>query len=430
MRVLVIGANGFIGAAVVAAAAAEGYEVWAAVRRVDAAARGSAAARLLVFDLAHHATAAEWAERLDGIDAVVNCAGALQDGPGDSLDAVHRDGPAELWEACRVNSVRRVIHFSAIGVDRATPSPFSVSKLAGDSALMAGELDWVILRPSVVVGPGAYGAGALLRGLAALPIRPAMPATERLQLVMLDDVVRTVLHFLGPAAPGRVVLDLAGPQALTMSETAAIFRRWLGWPPGRDVVLPRWASRILYRAGDLAGQLGWRPPMRSNARQEIRRGALGDPSPWIELTGAPPLSLAAWLCRRPATVEDRWFARLHILRPLLLLVFAVFWVTTAYISVGPGYRIGVGYMLEAGAGMLAGPSVIAGALADLAIGLGILWRRTTRGALYAAMAISVFYAVAGSLLLPRLWLDPLGPMVKIWPIMALNLVLLAILDDR
>jgi hypothetical protein len=38
--------------------------------------------------------------------------------------------------------------------------------------------------------------------------------------------------------------------------------------------------------------------------------------------------------------------------------------------------------------------------------------------------------IAGSFVLPRLWLDPVGPMLKIWPIIALNLVALAIVDDR
>jgi DoxX-like family len=87
-------------------------------------------------------------------------------------------------------------------------------------------------------------------------------------------------------------------------------------------------------------------------------------------------------------------------------------------------------MEEGGAGELAGPSVVAGALADIAIGIGIAWRQTARYALYAALAISLFYAAAGTILVPRLWADPLGPMLKIWPIMVLNVVALAILEDR
>jgi DoxX-like protein len=57
-------------------------------------------------------------------------------------------------------------------------------------------------------------------------------------------------------------------------------------------------------------------------------------------------------------------------------------------------------------------------------------RRSARFALYAALAVSVFYAIAGTIILPRLWIDPLGPLVKIFPIMVLNLVALAILKDR
>jgi hypothetical protein len=50
--------------------------------------------------------------------------------------------------------------------------------------------------------------------------------------------------------------------------------------------------------------------------------------------------------------------------------------------------------------------------------------------LFAALAISVFYMIAGTLVLPALWLDPIGPMLKIWPIMALNLVALVLVEDR
>jgi hypothetical protein len=44
--------------------------------------------------------------------------------------------------------------------------------------------------------------------------------------------------------------------------------------------------------------------------------------------------------------------------------------------------------------------------------------------------ISITYAVIGTILVPRLWSDPLGPMLKIWPVMVLNLVALAIREDR
>jgi hypothetical protein len=50
--------------------------------------------------------------------------------------------------------------------------------------------------------------------------------------------------------------------------------------------------------------------------------------------------------------------------------------------------------------------------------------------LYAALIISLVYVVVGTALVPRLWADPLGPMLKIWPVLVLNLVALAIREDR
>ena len=170
--------------------------------------------------------------------------------------------------------------------------------------------------------------------------------------------------------------------------------------------------------------------MRSTARREVVRGAVGDPEHWMRLTGISPTSLSAALAAEPASVQERWFAQLYFLKPLVLGVFALFWIMTGIVSLGPGWDIGIALMEEGGAGRLAAPSVVAGAIADMLIGIGIIFRRTARPALYAALAISIFYAIAGTLLLPRLWEEPLGPLLKIWPILALNLVALATLEDR
>src|SRR5947208_2452636 len=60
----------------------------------------------------------------------------------------------------------------------------------------------------------------------------------------------------------------------------------------------------------------------------------------------------------------------------------------------------------------------------------IAFRRTARIGLYAAFVISIVYAAIGTVLVPWLWFDPLGPMLKIGPIMVFNLVALAIYEDR
>src|SRR5207247_2650195 len=101
--------------------------------------------------------------------------------------------------------------------------------------LMARDLEWVVLRPSVVVGRAAYGGSALFRGLAALPLIPRVADTGLLQVIQLDDLVRTVLYFLRPDAATRVVLEIAGPERLKLEEILIAYRRWLGYGDARFV---------------------------------------------------------------------------------------------------------------------------------------------------------------------------------------------------
>ena len=71
-----------------------------------------------------------------------------------------------------------------------------------------------------------------------------------------------------------------------------------------------------------------------------------------------------------------------------------------------------------------------GAVIDLALSLSVLWKRWARAACLGMLAVSFGYLLFGTILVPELWADPLGPYVKIFPSMLLALVLLVVLQDR
>jgi hydrogenase-4 membrane subunit HyfE len=69
-------------------------------------------------------------------------------------------------------------------------------------------------------------------------------------------------------------------------------------------------------------------------------------------------------------------------------------------------------------------------LADILLGLFVLFRRHAIKAMLGMLLLSAAYLLAGTLLAPILWLDPLGPYVKVIPSMVLTLACLAIFNER
>jgi uncharacterized protein YbjT (DUF2867 family) len=432
MRVLVTGAYGFIGSAVTARLIAEAHDVVGIGRNVARAARQLPQARWIALDIAKAKTVEDWLPHLSGIDAVVNCAGALQDGGSDDIRAVHVDGTIALFAACEQAGIRRVIHISAIGVDRETPTKFSQTKLVADDDLQKRDLDWVILRPSVVYGRNAYGGSALLRAAAALPgFVPVFPDTADLQVVHLDDVAETVAFFLKDSAPARMTLELAGPERLSFKQIVKTYRRWLGFGEAREIGIPRWLAAIVFKLGNAVSWLGWRPPVRTTAQRELMRGAVGDPTQWTRATGISPRSLEQALAREPASVQEKWFARLYLLKPVMIGVLVLFWIGTGLLALGPGHGHAMGLMKEGGASEeIAKLTVFAASIMDIVVGIAMAIKTTAYYALLASLFISLFYVVVGSAILPRLWADPLGPMTKMWPVIVFTIATIFMLDDR
>jgi hypothetical protein len=140
VRVLVLGASGFIGSHVAATLAGLGHEVRAGARRPDAAKRLAPAHEWVRADFSELGEPSNWTGLLEGVDAVVNCVGVLQDGAGDSLRAAHVTGPAALIAACATHSrdmavQNRPWHFGSDG-----SSPLVRVERVGYTGKLLGEL--------------------------------------------------------------------------------------------------------------------------------------------------------------------------------------------------------------------------------------------------------------------------------------------------
>ncbi|MDB2408109.1 NAD(P)H-binding protein [Jannaschia sp.] len=316
--ILVLGGYGLIGAACARALAADGMRVIGFGRSAETFARVLPGLPYRIGDL-RAMDADAWAVALDGIDVVVNAAGALQDSARDDLRAVHVTALQGLTQAI---GHRRLIQISAVGVAPEASTAFLRTKAAGDALVRDGASDWVILRPGLVVGPAAYGGTALLRAAAALPVIPGVFPTAPIQCVALADLAEAVVLCARGSVASGTTADLVEPAPRPLPHVTVAMRQWLGLRPARVVPVPDWAVALIGRGADALAALGWRSPLRSTALDVLRGGVTGDATRWPH----PLRSLDQMLAAMPATVQERWFARLWPLVPVAVAVLSVFWL--------------------------------------------------------------------------------------------------------
>lgn len=424
MHVLIVGAGGFIGRQLAGRLVAEGVRVTATGRSPARLVRRIPGAAALCCDLSRD-TVADWRDRLAGVDAVVNCAGLFGEPRG--YHQVHAWGPAALFDACRAAGVGRVIQVSALGADARGASAYHRSKAAADDHLAAidptgSAMGWAVLRPSLVIGRGGRSSG-LFTALAALPIVPRLGRAGGLvQPIHLDDLVEGIVRLLRAPLPLAVRLDMVGPQPMTTDALVACFRRWLGLPPARGVTVPRPLLALVARLG-----IG---PVTAEAMAMLAAGNTAAPAAMVAATGHMPAPLDQALARHPAHDADLRQARFPPMAPVLRLMLALVWLAGGIVPlVLTPPATTAAWLARAGlAGMPATAALWAGALADVALGLGLLAR--VRGTALAGVALMALYTLILSRIAPDLWADPFGALVKNAAVLGLSLAVHALETRR
>jgi uncharacterized protein YbjT (DUF2867 family) len=432
MRVLVLGAYGLIGFELVRALRRARHEVVGLGRDATQRNRLPPDVRCHIADMSQLREPAQWSAIVRDVDVVVNAAGALQDSARDTLEAIHHTSVAAMLQACKAAGVQRVVQISAPGASADAPTEFMRSKFRGDEAVRQSGLEWVVLRPGLVLAANAYGGSALLRMSAALPLVQidVLPGTQ-IQTTHIDDVCALAcLAVSGDIASGSDI-DVLEPKPHSLSAVTAAMRQWMGWPPPRArVALPAWALSIAAACADAVAYLGWRSPLRSTAIRSLEHGVVGDAALATRLLGRAPHALHDTLALIPATLQERWFARLYLLMPLLVATLSLFWIASGVIGLVSLDAAAQTITSNVISSSTAGGLVVACSFLDIALGLAVLFRAHARRACHAMIAVALGYLFFGTLLTPALWLDPLGPLVKVFPAIMLALVTSAVLEER
>ena len=287
MNVLLCGASGFVGRHLEAALVSAGHTVKRGVRTPR---RPSD----IAVDYKNDVDIASWLPRLKSIDAVVNAVGVLRDSASQPMSRLHDATPRALFAAAAQRGIKRIVQISALGVGSGINATYMQSKQAADDFLQTLDVDWAILRPSLIYGKD----GASTRMFMLLSQMPVLILPEggkqMLQPVHIDDVAQAVVNLLTPGTaspPLRSIIDCVGAEEVTMAGLIASYRTQRGCKAPRIFPLPGLLLNTVAWLGDRMPAL----PVGSDTLVMLAAGSTGNGAKFADLLGRTPLGYSEFL---------------------------------------------------------------------------------------------------------------------------------------
>lgn len=302
-RILITGATGFIGKALVPALANEGFAVRAAARDPERIVAAPNVERVAMPDLSG---TADWAPALEDVAHVIHLAG-IAHAPGALPDDVYMQINADAVGALAAQAKGRIKRFILMSSVRAQagltagqaitesdePEPTDIygrSKLEAERLLAASGVDYTVLRPAVVYGPGVKGNIAALATIAKTPMPlPFGGLDNQRSLLAIENLTSAVNHVLKSDTARNETYLVADAAPISVANLVSAMREGLGRPPhlvkvpqgavkrlmksfGREADWERVSGTFVIDTSKLMAT-GWQPAVESGAGITAMMGA-------------------------------------------------------------------------------------------------------------------------------------------------------------
>lgn len=275
MKIAITGGTGFVGSHLIEVAQSAGHQVNALTRRDQPERDG-------VHWIAGDLSSRDALEKLvTGADAIIHVAGTITGQTAAAFAQGNVTGTLAMLAAATAGGVHRFVHVSSLAAREPKLSLYGASKKKGEELVMSSGLDWAIVRPPAVYGPGDRETLELFR-MAKLGLM-LMPPKGRVSVIHADDLARLLLALADLAAPTGCLVepDDGKPGGWTHRE----FARALGAAVGTKPAIVSSPGIVLRLAARLDHLL-----RRDHAKLTVDRAAYFSHRNWVvePKRAAPP----------------------------------------------------------------------------------------------------------------------------------------------
>lgn len=199
MKLAVTGGTGFVGSHLIDAALVAGHSVLALTRRPQQPRPGLSWIEGSLSDTA------ALKQLIDETDAVIHVAGVLKARDAAGFEQGNVSGTLAVLAAATAGGTTRFVHVSSLAAREPQLSLYGASKAQAEKLVEESGLDWIIVRPPAVYGPGDKETLDLFK--MARGGRIYMPPAGRLSLLHVDDLARLLVALAAPDAPKKLIIE-------------------------------------------------------------------------------------------------------------------------------------------------------------------------------------------------------------------------------
>jgi len=197
MAILITGGKGFVGSALVSFLKKKGREVF--LFEGDISDRES----ILKFNSVRH------------IDAIIHLAGVLNQKNVAIFRRINIEGTRNIVDLGKKIGVDKLIFVSSIRVLSSLSNPYIDSKREAEKIVKNSGLPYIILRPSIIYGPGDNkNIGLIIRVAKFMPLMPSL--NFNMQPIFIDDIIKIIDACLEYQT--ETILNISGQEIITFDD--------------------------------------------------------------------------------------------------------------------------------------------------------------------------------------------------------------------
>ena len=155
---------------------------------------------------------------LEGGETVIHLIGIIVEKKGATFEIIHTQGTRNLVKACKMAGVRRFIYISALGAREKARSRYHITKWEAEQAVIKSGMEYVIFRPSIMIGKGGEFITMLSKIVQEAPVVPIIDGKSKVQPIYVENTIDCIIKSLKEPRIRNRIFEIAGPDQITYKE--------------------------------------------------------------------------------------------------------------------------------------------------------------------------------------------------------------------